>query len=101
MPAFADCNCPVEKRVLAYLTHTNGFVVPLYRLWGQGGFKPGDARGAAFATERVGAGAAELRDMIVLAWRASGSAKVGWPEVSVADVEAGRVDPYEALAGKD
>ena len=101
MPAFNDCGCPVEKRVVAYLTDTNGHVIPFYRLWKDGGFKPGDARGATFATERVAAGAAELRDMIVLAWRASANAKVGWPEVSVADVESGKVDPYEALVGKD
>lgn len=101
MPAFSDCGCPVEKRVIAYLTRTNSYVIPFYALWKEGAFKPGDARGATFATERVAAGAAELRDMIVLAWRASASAKVGWPEVSVADVESGKVDPYEAMTGKD
>lgn len=101
MPAFVDCDCPVEKRVVAYLSRTQTFVEPLYRLWGQGGFQPGNARGAAFAAERVGAGAAELRDLIVVAWRASAGVKVGWPEVSVADVESGKVDPYESLIGSD
>lgn len=101
MPAFADCGCPVEKRVIAYLTRTNSFVIPFYQLWKEDGFKPGDARGAAFATERVGAGAAELRDLIVLAWRASATAKIGYPETSVDDFVSGKVDPYEALAGKD
>ncbi len=101
MPGFTDCGCPIEQRVIAYLTRTNSYVIPFYKLWKEGGFKPGDSRGAAFATERVGAGAAELRDMIVLAWRASATAKVGWPEVSVADVESGKVDPYESLVGKD
>jgi hypothetical protein len=86
MPAFTDCGCPVEKRVIAYLTRTNSYVIPFYRLWKDGGFQPG---------------AAELRDMIVLAWRASATAKVGWPEVSVADVESGKVDPYESMTGKD
>jgi hypothetical protein len=101
MPAFTDCDCPVEKRVVGYLTRTQTFVEPLYRLWGQGGFQPGDPRGAAFAAERIGAGAGELRDLIVVAWRASASAKVGWPEVSVADVESGKTDPFESLVGQD
>ena len=101
MKPFAPCGCPIEKRAVAYLTTTNGFVIPFYRMWKDGQFKPGDARGADFAAVRIGAGASELRDLIVEAWRASASAKVGWPEVSVADVEAGKVDPWQAMIGAD
>ncbi|MDP1632950.1 MAG: S1/P1 Nuclease [Caulobacter sp.] len=101
MVPFADCKCSIEQRTVAYLTRTQTFVEPLYRMWGEGAFRPGQTAGADFAAERVGAGASELRDVIVQAWRASASAKVGWPEVSVADVESGKVDPYESLIGAD
>jgi hypothetical protein len=101
MTPFVSCGCPIEKRTVAYLATTNTFVLPFYRMWKAGEFKSGDARGADFAAKRVGAGASELRDMIVEGWRASANAKVGWPEVSVADVESGKVDPWESMVGKD
>ena len=53
------------------------------------------------AAARVADGASQLRDMILDAWRASATAQVGWPAVKVADVEAGKVDPWEALFGAD
>jgi len=74
----------------------------VYELEKAGAFKPGVAQGVSFTTERVAAGAAELRDEIVLAWRASESAEVGYqPEIAVSDVEAGKVDPYDSLYGDD
>ena len=54
-----------------YLATTNKEVAALYRLQKEGAFATGDARGKAFATARLAAGATELRDLIVLAWRAS------------------------------
>jgi hypothetical protein len=102
MPPFHDCQCPIEQRAGAYLAGTSRTVIPFYELEKAGAFKPGDAKGVAFTTERVAAGAAELRDEIVLAWRASASGKVGYqPELSVSDVEAGKVDPYDSLYGAD
>jgi hypothetical protein len=78
-------------------------VEPLYALEKAGGFKDADPRGIAFATERLAAGASELRDLIVAAWTASLDAKasVGFPPVKVADVLSGAVDPYDAVHGKD
>ena len=58
-------------------------------------------RARALATERLAAGAGELRDVVVEAWRASADAKVGWRPVAVADVIAGKVDPYPNLYGID
>lgn len=101
MKPFTDCGCPIEKRVLAYLTRTQTYVDPLYRMWGEGAFRPGSTKGADFAAERIGAGASELRDLIVLAWRDSATVKVGWPTVSVADVESGKVDPWDSMVGLD
>lgn len=98
---FHDCACPIDRRTAGYLAVTAATVQPFYQLYKAGGFSGGDARGAAFATDRLAAGASELRDEIVLAWRASATATVGWPSAKVADVEAGRVDPYDSLVGLD
>ena len=92
---------PIEACVVGYLKRTHATTIPYYRLHKAGGFAENDARGRAFAVERVAAGAAELRDLTVLAWRASADVKVGWPAVAVKDVEAGAVDPFDALYGTD
>ena len=102
MAPFHDCGCPIEQRVGAYLMSDFSTILPFYELEKSGAFKPGEARGVAFTTGRVAAGAAELRDEIILAWKASADGKVGYqPEVSVADVEAGKVDPFDSLYGDD
>lgn len=91
----------LKTRVPAYLRATLAEVTPFYRLEKAGGFRDADPRGAAFATARLAAGASELRDLTVLAWRASGQASIGWPAVKVAEVEAGTVDPWLAMVGED
>jgi hypothetical protein len=96
-----DCHCSMWRRVEAYLAITNREVVAFYRLEKTGAFASADPHGVAFAAERLAAGADELRDLIEIAWRASEAGEVGYPPVSVADVEAGKVDPYDALFGID
>ncbi|MDY6924936.1 MAG: S1/P1 Nuclease [Pseudomonadota bacterium] len=91
----------LRARVPAYLKTTLAEVTPFYRLEKAGGFGEGDARGAAFVIERLAAGAAELRDLYVLAWRDSADDSIGWPAVKVAEVEAGTVDPWLAMYGED
>lgn len=91
----------LRARTARYLRATLGRTVPFYRLEKAGGFREADGRGAAFVTERLAAGAAELRDLTVLAWRASGEASIGWPAVQVAAVEAGTADPWLAMVGED
>ena len=98
---YADCHCPVAQRVADYLSATNGQVVALYTLDKAGGFARGDSRGRSFAAARLAAGASQLRDLVIEAWRASEASQVGWPAVKVADVEAGKVDPWDALYGSD
>ena len=92
---------PIEEQVAAYLTTTGGYVIPFYELEKAGGLSPGDSRGPAFATDRMAAGASQLRDLIVEAWQASVDRRVGWKPVAVRDVLAGKVDPYPALYGVD
>jgi hypothetical protein len=98
-----DCKCAIPRRVADYLAATGALVVPLYQLEKAGGLAPGDPRGPAFATDRIAVGASELRDLIVEAWRASATQTLGYKPnaVSVADVVAGKVDPYAMLYGVD
>lgn len=91
----------LRARTAAYLKTTLGAVIPFYRLEKAGGFRDADPRGAAFVTERLAAGASELRDLIVLSWRESATASIGWPAVKVAEVEAGTVDPWVSMIGED
>jgi hypothetical protein len=102
LPAYRPCQGGIEACTAAYLTETYRQVIPYYELEKAGGFREGDRRGQAFARDRVVAATARLRDLTVEAWRASATAKVGYrPEFTPADVEAGRVDPFDALYGTD
>jgi hypothetical protein len=101
MAPYHDCQCAIEARMRDYLAATNRTVRPLYQLYKDGGFDNGDARGRAFAAARLAAGASELRDEIVDAWRASAGGEVGWPALKVADVVAGKIDPFDSLFGED
>lgn len=101
MAPYADCGCAIAAWTSAYLQATSRQVIPLYQLQKAGGFRPGDPRGPAFAAARLAAGASALRDLVLDAWRASATGKVGWPAVGVAEVEAGKVDPYDSLYGTD
>ncbi len=98
---FRDCLCSPLERVAAYLSATNAKARPLYQLYKTGGFMTGDPHWRAFAAERLAAATSELRDEVVAAWKDSGQAQVGWPAIKVADVEAGRVDPFDSLYGED
>jgi len=101
MAPLGPCGCAIEKEVSDYLSATAKTVIPFYEMEKAGGMAPGDPRGTAFAVERMAAGASELRDMVVDAWRASTNSKVGWKPIAVADVLSGAVDPYPALYGID
>ncbi|MEO8113525.1 MAG: S1/P1 Nuclease [Phenylobacterium sp.] len=98
---FHGCDCAIEQRTAAYLGGAGRLVAPFYQMEKAGGLAPGDPRGPAFATQQLAVGASELRDLTVEAWRASATQTVGWKPVAVADVVAGRVDPYPALYGID
>lgn len=101
MAPYIACHCSYEQRTAAFLEATVAEVTPLYRLEKVGGFENGNARGRAFVATRLAAGAEELRDDIIDAWRASLDGVVGYPPLKVADILAGRIDPYDALFGLD
>jgi len=91
----------LRARVPVYLRETLSQVTPFYRLEKAGGFAEGDQRGADFTIARLAAGASELRDFYILAWRDSADDQIGWPAVKVAEVEAGTADPWLAMHGED
>jgi len=101
MTPYRDCHCQIAAWTADYLGETRTQVIPLYELYKTVGFETGDARWRVFAAARLAAGADALRDAVIDAWRASATGKAAWPAVSVADVEAGRVDPYDSLYGAD
>jgi hypothetical protein len=97
MPPPRQCRCAVDLRVRAYLQANYALIEPFYQLEKDGGFAPGDARGPAFMAGRLGTGAAEVRDLVVDAWRMSEAMNVGYPPVTLADIKAGRITAYEVL----
>jgi hypothetical protein len=101
MTPYRDCQCQIAAWTAAYLSETSTQVIPLYELYKTVGFETGDPRWRAFAAARLAAGADALRNCVIDAWRASATGKAAWPAVSVADVEAGRLDPYDSLYGTD
>jgi len=101
MSPYRNCACGVEQRTIALLRASAGKLVPLYELEKAGAFATASPAGRAFVVERLAAGAAELRDMILDAWRASDDATVGYPEVRVRDVESGQIVPIDQLKGLD
>lgn len=90
LASYRACSCSIEDRARALMLASHAAVVPFYELERQGAFTDGNKDGIAFATERLAHSASVLRDMIVDAWRASTDTGVGYPMISVRDIEAGR-----------
>jgi hypothetical protein len=102
VPAYQACDCSIETRVVGYLSETWKQTEPLYQLEKAGALVATDPRGKAFVQTRIAAGATALRDLVVDAWSASAKGTIGYrPEISVADVESGKADPWLDLYGKD
>jgi hypothetical protein len=102
VPAYKACDCSIETRVVGYLTETWKQTEPLYQLEKAGGMVETDPRAKTFVQARIAAGATALRDLVADAWTASAKGTIGYrPEISVADVESGKADPWFDLYGKD
>jgi hypothetical protein len=89
----------ILSQVGAYLTASAGHVPDVYRLEAAGGIDTPSPAAKTLVLDRLAAGAAEMRDLIVAAWQASGDAKVGYPGVPVRDYESGKVAPARANVG--
>lgn len=98
---YQPCGCSIEDKTKALLLASLAQVGPLYALEKDGGFKRGAQRGAAFASERLAAGATAVRDMIVMAWEESAETPVGYPMVYLRDIESCKVRATRELFGAD
>ncbi|MEJ1969703.1 MAG: hypothetical protein WDN03_13865 [Rhizomicrobium sp.] len=100
---YRDCACAIEARTADYLIASESQVVPLFTLEKAHAFDSGTSDGKAFVAARLAAGASELRDMVIDAWRASATAAIGYHNALVVkDIEAGHIDgALPELQGKD
>jgi hypothetical protein len=91
--AYVPAAAPIMARVVAYLAATASHVADVYKLEGAGAFDAATPQAIAFTADRLAAGGAMLRDLIADAWADSATEKVGYPGISVKDVESGAVVP--------
>ena len=104
MSAYEPCTQAPLLCFAARLKASHDHIIPLFQLEKAGGFKDGDPRGKVFMTQQIAAGAADLRDVILDAWRDSKTMGVGQPVEGTAydDFVAGHVkDPYFVIHGND
>jgi len=94
MRPYTSCACDIRKRMQEYLSASWALVVPTYTLDKAGAFDTATPASKSFAAERLAEAASQLRDMVADAWRVSGDAMLGYKtKASVADLEAGKIDP--------
>lgn len=101
LPPRRDCDCTIQARTVDYLRQTHAEIIPLYQLARDGQFAAGNLAARDFAAGRIAAAVAELRDLIVDAWRGSADSVVGYPALKVRDIEAGTVNPLPEMMGRD
>jgi hypothetical protein len=99
VPALAASADPILAQVGAYLTATASHVPDVYRIEAAGGIDAPSDAAKALVLDRLAAGSAEMRDLIVDAWNASADAKVGYPGVPVRDYESGKTVPSRDNVG--
>jgi hypothetical protein len=97
LPALRDCGCAITARVADYLAASAGQVVPLFELEKSGAFRAPAGEGIRFTTSQVARGAAELRDLIVMAWKDSDNSTVGYPGIKITDLEKGKTAAFAAF----
>jgi hypothetical protein len=99
LAAPSQCHCSIQQHTIDYLTRTQTYVEETYRLDQDHGLDTATPDAKRFVAARLAEGAAMLRDMVTDAWAASDGAMLGYkPQVSMQDVEAGKVDPKPLLA---
>ena len=100
MAAARASNGPIASQVGTYLAATASHVIPLYELEKHGAFAGATPGAIDFTDTCLADGAAELRDLVVSAWDASATVKVGYPNaITPADVDAGTALPTRAIVG--
>ena len=98
---YRDCRCTIQQRVGDYLGTTQKEILTLLEIEKADGFDMASEGNKAFAAKRLAAATAELRDLIVDAWRRSAEVSVGYPPLLVRDIESGKAYPLGSLQGLD
>lgn len=88
---YAPSSDPIAPRVAAYLRATLDGVPAVYRLEAAHGIDARSPAAVDFMLDRLAAGASMLRDLIADAWDASARTRIGYPAISVNDVETGKI----------
>lgn len=83
----------IAARIGAYLSASGHAVPELYTIDRSGGFERATPQAIDFTATQLARGAAELRDLVALAWEDSLNEGVGYPEVPVRDILNGTVAP--------
>ncbi len=94
----------IEQRVPLYLAESLAEVLPVYlaaKNSGNDNYATAQPLELAVVTKQLAAGVSELRDEIVDAWRQSTLVTVGFPLVTVSDIESGAVRVTPATFGAD
>lgn len=91
VPAYVDCACTNEQRVVQYLQASLAQTAAVYAAGTPDLYVHPLSVEVDIATKRVAAGAAELRDQIVDAWRSSVTVGVGFPVIRISEIESGAV----------
>jgi len=92
---------PIESRVALYLRASLAGVPRVYALEAAGGIDARSPEAVDFALTRLGAGAAMLRDLIADAYTAAGSKSVGYPAISVREIESGKITLTRRMFGSE
>ena len=101
IPGYRNCHCTIGQRVPQYLARMLAELVPVYEAAGTDHYTHPRPKELAVVTRQLAAGAAELRDQIIDAWRQSDTITVGYPLVQVKDVLAGRARVTRDTFGRD
>jgi hypothetical protein len=101
LPPYRDCRCSIPQRVANYLSETQKNIPALFEIEKSEGFDTARTANKAFVAKRLAAATAELRDLIVDAWRRSGEVSVGYPPIPVRDIESGEKNALGSLQGLD
>jgi hypothetical protein len=115
VPPFRDCGCPVMKRAEDFIAASAKNVETVFKLEARGALKAPaldaggepiratdtDPEAARLVTSWLASSAAEIRDLTILAWRASAAGVVGYPGVHVADIETGKIVLTKTMYAND
>jgi len=89
--AYADCACTIELRTINYVKASALQVGAVYAAAGTDLYTTAVPAELTQANVRLAAGATELRDLIVFAYRDSVNVTVGFPSIKVSDIENGTI----------